>query len=75
MLFGKIRVNACEILNDKIGDLDTDKIPNNFFQFKEAKKLRNKIKDTKCKCKNVQCRLIHFFMEDDKKNDQGLYNE
>ena len=44
------RVNACEILNDKIGDLDTDKIPNNFFQSKEAKKLRNKIKDTKCKC-------------------------
>ena len=50
------RVNACEILNDKIGDLDTDKIPNNFFQSKEAKKLRNKIKDTKCKPRmNAQC--------------------
>ena len=43
------RVNACEILNDEIGNLNQDEIPDNFFQSKKSTKLRNKIKDTKCK--------------------------
>ena len=44
------RVNACEILNDEIGNLNQKNILPNFFQTDEAKALRKKIKDTKCKC-------------------------
>ena len=44
------RVNACEILNDEIGNLNDKKISSNFFQSTKAKHLRKKIKDTKCKC-------------------------
>ncbi len=44
------RVNACEILNDEIGNLNQEKISNNFFQSDKATNLRKKIKDTKCRC-------------------------
>lgn len=44
------RVNACEILNDEIGNLNNKNISSNFFQSTKAKHLRKKIKDTKCKC-------------------------
>ena len=44
------RVNACEILNDEIGNLNQEEIPDNFFQSKKSTTLRNKIKNTKCKC-------------------------
>ena len=44
------RVNACEILNDEIGNLNQKEIPNNFFRSEKALKLRSKIKTTKCKC-------------------------
>ena len=44
------RVNACEILNDEIGNLNQKEIPKTFFRSKEALELRSKIKKTKCKC-------------------------
>ena len=44
------RVNACEILPDTIGNVNNSTFPKNIFQSSEAKKLRKKIKDTKCRC-------------------------
>jgi MoaA/NifB/PqqE/SkfB family radical SAM enzyme len=44
------RVNACEILPDTIGNVNSSIFPKNIFQSKPAKDLRKKIKDTKCRC-------------------------
>ena len=44
------RVNPCEILPDTIGNINNEKFPKNIFNSSEAKNLRKKIKDTKCKC-------------------------
>jgi len=44
------RVNACEILPDVIGNVNTTNIQKDLFSSNKAKELRKKIKDTKCKC-------------------------
>ena len=44
------RVNACEILPDTIGNVNNEVFPKNIFKSDVAKKLRKKIKDTKCRC-------------------------
>jgi len=44
------RVNPCEILDDTIGNVNSDYIEKDLFSSKKAKKLRQRIKDTKCKC-------------------------
>ena len=44
------RVNACEILPETIGNVNNPIFPKNIFKSPKAKELRNKIKETKCKC-------------------------
>ena len=44
------RVNPCEILPDTIGNVNTNNIQKDLFSSDKAKALRNKIKETKCKC-------------------------
>ena len=44
------RVNACEILPDTIGNVNTSDVQKDLFSSKKALELRKKIKDTKCKC-------------------------
>ncbi len=44
------RVNACEILPDTIGNLNSKKFPKDIFKSNKAKELRKKIKETNCKC-------------------------